>query len=445
MLKFTNTLTNHKQEFIPLEQQKIRLYVCGVTPYDDAHIGHGRCYVTFDLLYRLLIFLEYDVTYVRNFTDIDDKLLKKAEKEFNDQLRYSEIANRYIDRYHEDMSNLNCLTPTHEPRVTETISEIITFIQGLIENGIAYQVGGDVYYHVRAFKDYGKLSKRDIDDLKAGARVEINEYKKDPLDFALWKGEHYGTFFESPWGYGRPGWHIECSAMAHKFLGKHIDIHAGGMDLIFPHHENEVAQSEGLFGPKFANYWLHNAFVRIDKEKMSKSLGNFFTLREVFQKIDPMIMRFYFLSHHYRAPLDFSFDDLSVARTTYQRLARALDIKSRKKMSNTESINSHIVRDMLVMLMDDLNTPGMFGILHEHLATLKEDVSQRSAVVHFLGIVLGLSFELLPEQSIEITPEIQLLIDEREQARALQDYKKADILRAKLRELGFEVKDTKLT
>ena len=322
VLYISDTLTGKKAEFKPLSAGKVKLYVCGVTPYDHAHVGHGRCYVSFDLFYRLLNYLGYSVNYCRNFTDVDDKLLNKAEAEFGDKHRYKEVADRYIKSFTEDVASLGCKTPNHEPRVTETIPEIIELIEGLIANGKAYEVDGDVYFSVRNFPDYGKLSKRDIEDLQAGARVDINEKKKDPLDFALWKAEEEGTFWKSPWGYGRPGWHIECSAMSKSLLGEQIDVHAGGMDLIFPHHENEIAQTEGLTGKQFAQYWMHNAFVQINKEKMSKSLGNFFTLKDILKKFDPQVVRFYYLSHSYNVPMDFAFEEIEKLQKSYKKLVR---------------------------------------------------------------------------------------------------------------------------
>jgi len=373
-IKLSNTLTGQKQEFKPLEPHRVKLYVCGVTPYDHAHIGHGRCYVSFDLLYRLLQFLGYDVTYVRNLTDMDDKILKRAQEQFGDIQRYKDVTDPMIKSYHDDMHKLNTLPPDYEPRVTENIPEIIEFVQGLIEAGKAYQANGDVYFSVRSFPEYGKLSKHNIEDLKSGARVEVSELKKDPLDFALWKSEPEGTFYKSPWGWGRPGWHIECSAMAKKQLGETIDIHAGGQDLIFPHHENEIAQSESLSGKPFARFWLHNGFVRINQEKMSKSLGNFFTLKQIFEQFDPIALRYYLLTHQYKMPIDFSFDDLEGAQKAYQRLARVFDaVKCTQEQLNVREGQSKIVDEMLEFLTDDLNTPGMFGVLFENLDKLKEN------------------------------------------------------------------------
>ncbi len=325
MLKLTNTLSGKKEKFISLVPHKVSMYVCGITPYDNAHVGHGRVYVSFDILYRLLQSLHYDVVYCRNLTDIDDKILKKALDSFGNKMRYADVTGPVIDNYHHDMQALNCLPPDFEPRVTDNIDIIIDFVQKLIAAGKAYTSNGDVYFRVREFSDYGKLSKHKLEDLRAGARVDASEKKEDPLDFALWKAEPEGEFWKSPWGWGRPGWHIECSAMAGKYLGSEIDIHAGGLDLIFPHHENEIAQTESLTGKPFARYWLHNGFVMINHEKMSKSLGNFFTLRDIFKQFDPMVVRYYFITHQYKAPLDFSFQDMMVAQKSYQRLIRLLD------------------------------------------------------------------------------------------------------------------------
>jgi len=441
-LYFRNTLTSDKELFSSRKDGIISMYVCGITPYDFSHIGHGRCYVTFDVIYRLLISCGYKVTYVRNFTDIDDKLLVRAQKEFGDQTRYPEIAQRYIDAYHEDMARLGCCSPQHEPRVTEVIPEIIRFIEALIAKGSAYEVNGSVYFSVNSFPCYCKLSKRNIDDMLAGARVEINDEKRNPLDFALWKAEEGTAFWQSPWGHGRPGWHIECSVMAEKFLGTKIDIHGGGMDLIFPHHENEIAQSESLCGGNWINFWLHNAFVRIDKEKMSKSLGNFFTLRDVFEKYDPMVVRFMILNHHYRSPLDFSFDDLDVAQKTYQRLCKLFFDTLPAKNINKDN---NLVRSMMNFLCDDMNTPGMWGIVFENFKQLQDNAEDRAAVKTVLTDILGLDLIPLPEKEFEITPEIQQLIDEREKARAEKNWEQSDILRDKLKALGYEVQDKKLT
>ncbi len=444
MITITNTLSGKKELFKPLYPHKVTLYVCGITPYDYSHLGHARVYVIFDLFYRLLTFLDYKVIYCRNFTDIDDRLLQKAEKEYGDKQQFLMIASHYIQAYQEDMAALHCLPPTFQPRVTDHIPEIITFIKALIDTNKAYVVDGDVYFSIDAFADYGKLSKQNIEDLQIGARVEINKNKKNPLDFALWKSEPEGTFWKSPWGYGRPGWHIECSALARHFLGEHIDIHGGGMDLIFPHHENEIAQSESLFGKPFSYYWMHNAFVRINKEKMSKSLENFFTIKDIIKKFDPMVLRFLIINHYYRAPLDFSWDDLEVAQKTYQRLCTFFaQFTCDEKVSPEKIKESDIVQKMLTFLSDDLNTPGMLGVLFENLKELAKNPEEVCLVKAFIQEVLGLSLVPLPEKEVVITDEIQKLITQREEARAEKNWKKADEIRDKLHQLGYSVKDGK--
>ncbi len=442
-LSLTNTLFGKKEIFTPLHDNAANMYVCGITPYDHAHIGHGRCYVAFDVLYRLLKFLGYDVTYVRNFTDIDDKLLNRAQQELGDRMRYPEIAQRYIQSFEQNMHALNCLTPTVQPRATQVIDDIIALVQKLIDKKYAYVVDGDVYYDVQKFATYGKFSKRNLDELLAGARVEINEKKKNPLDFALWKGEAQNLFWKSPWGWGRPGWHIECSAMATKFLGQHIDIHGGGMDLIFPHHENEIAQSEGVFGAPFARYWVHIAFVQINKEKMSKSLGNFFTLNDVFEKFDPMVVRFYYLNHNYNIPLDFSFDGLTACEKTYKKLTRLFTDVATMPATSKDITHTPLTHDMLTSLCDDLNIAGMLGIIFEHAEELRTNKETAQQVKALLSDVLGLTLAPLPEKTVHVTPEIQRLIDERAAARAAKNWKRADELREQLISLGVEVRDTK--
>ena len=463
MITITNTLSGKKEQFAPLKAPNITLYVCGITPYDYAHLGHGRVYVTFDVLYRLLQFLGYTVTYCRNFTDVDDKIIARAQKELGDANRFGEISQKYIAAFHEDFNALNCLPPTYEPKVTQTIAEIIAFIQGLIDAGKAYVVDGDVYFEIAQFPSYGKLSKHKLEDLIAGARVQVNEQKKDPLDFALWKcAKDAEPGWDSPWGKGRPGWHIECSAMAQKFLGNTIDIHAGGMDLIFPHHENEIAQSQGLHAVPFVRYWMHNGFVRINQEKMSKSLGNFFTLRDIFKQFDPMVIRFFLLNHQYKAPLDFSFDDLHMMQKTYQRLCKnmehdplalpcppklnakpAVSAEALAKAGSKGSLESPTVQKMLSFLCDDLNTPGMWGILFEALPDLQKNKEELCLVKNFIQTVLGLNLIPLSEKAPEITPEIEALIKERNEARAAKQWAKADELRERLQMLGYQAQDKK--
>ena len=442
MLQFTNTLSGKKEPF-KTDNKEVNVYVCGITPYDYAHLGHGRCYIAFDILVRLLTFLGYTVVYGRNLTDIDDKILKRAQEELGDMQRYPEITTKYINAFHEDMKLLNCLPPTFEPRVTLMMPQIIAFIEGLIKKGHAYVSDGDVYFSVDSFADYGKLSKHKTEDLIAGQRIAPTDKKKNPLDFALWKGMDDKTFFESPWGYGRPGWHIECSVMAADLFGPEFDIHGGGRDLIFPHHENEIAQSESLYGVPMARYWLHNGFVQINKEKMSKSLGNFFTLRQIFEQFDPMVVRYYLLSHQYRAPLDFSFDDMKAVEKSYKKLTRVFDVVC-PELSDDEIRTSAVIQKMLTFLYDDLNTPGMLGVLFDHLDYLQEHKDELCAVKTFLRRVLGLTLVPLSEKEIEITPEIQALLDAREKARVEKNWKRADELRDKLRDMGVDIQDRKL-
>lgn len=444
MIKLTNTVTGKKEVFKTITPNHVKLYVCGITPYDFAHLGHGRVYVTFDVLYRLLIFMGYEIVYCRNFTDIDDKIIARAKKELADPKEFLKISNKYIQAFHEDMARLNCQTPQKQPRVTENIIQIIKFVEGLIVENKAYVVDNDVYFHIGSFPAYGKLSKRKIEDLRIGARVEVNERKKDPLDFALWKGTHSDEpGWQSPWGYGRPGWHIECSAFVLNDLGKTIDIHAGGMDLIFPHHENEIAQSESLNHCTFANFWLHNAFVQINKEKMSKSLGNFFTLRDVFEKFDPMIVRYFILNHYYRAPIEFSFEDIEALKKSYQKIVKIFEGIDTTSVTDTDIKKSKIVQRMLDFLCDDLNTPGMLGVFFEHVAELQTNQQEGKAVKAFMERVLGLTLMSLAQAVVEITPEIQHLMHEREAARAAKNWQRSDELREQLRALGVDVQDKK--
>lgn len=438
MIKLTNTYTG-KKEILPVSDETIRLYVCGITPYDYAHIGHGRCYVMFDVLYRYLRSCGIPVSYCRNFTDIDDKLLHKAQEQYGDKFAYKKVADNFIEKYLEDMESLNCQFPDVQPRVTEVIKEIIEFIKGLIANGSAYVVDGDVYFSVKNFPAYGELSKRKLEQLCAGARVDINDKKQDPLDFALWKGEDEGTFWKSPWGWGRPGWHIECSVMAYKNLGKTIDIHGGGMDLMFPHHENEKAQSEALWKQTFSNIWMHIAFVQINKEKMSKSLGNFFTLRELFNEFDPMVIRFYLLSHHYRSPIDFSLEELERADKVYRKLCKIFSQRQCSLEGSSCDIEVYpLMQKITHFIEDDLNTVGIWGVIFEHAQDMGEEFC---SIKSFVQNILGLNLEILPEPVVCITSEMQELIEKRKKARLEKDWNTADMLRDQLIKMGYEVKD----
>lgn len=450
-LQLTNTFSHKKEEFITLTENKVLLYACGVTPYDYAHIGHGRSFVHVDTLVRFLRFLDYDVTFVRNITDIDDKILAKAKKA-GDIMNYKSISQFFIDLYNQEMKLLNCLKPDFEPKVTEHIDRIIEFVQGLVKKGSAYIVDHDVYFDVASFEDYGKLSGKNLEELQAGARVEINEKKRNSADFVLWKGNDEDLFWKSPWGYGRPGWHIECSALAKEYLGESIDIHCGGMDLIFPHHENERAQSESLHNKIFAKYWVHNALLNIDKEKMSKSLGNILSLKEIFEKYDPMVLRYYFLQHQYRTPIEFSFEMLDSAKVAYKKLINLFELVTSEEQENTsttitnEAYTKHaFLAEMVDALCDDLNMPKLLGVLFENLGTIRAHSELKVLTKKFLQQVTGLTFDSLEKDNIEITPEIENLIKKREEARESKNWKVADEIREQLVKLGYEIQDKKIS
>ena len=434
----TNTLTRQVEELILDKTQPVKLYVCGITPYDHAHIGHGRVYVTFDLLLRLLQHDGYTVTYVRNVTDVDDKLINKAAQR-GDATQFAAVAQEYYTSFVQAMDKLACLHPNSEPRITGSMPEIITFIDGLIKAEHAYQVDSDVYFDINSLPAYGKLSGRDSDALQAGARVDIDTRKRNPGDFALWKGNNEHVFWDSPWGKGRPGWHIECSAMAKKELGITLDIHGGGMDLIFPHHENEIAQSEALHQKTFSRYWMHNAFININKEKMSKSLGNSVSLNDMFAKNDPMVVRFYYLQHQYRNPIDFCFEDLNAAQTAYKKIIAHYGITH-----NAQALqHDPVITAMLDALRNDLNTPKFFGLVFEHISRAKTEPAFGQAVKELLQQVLGLSLQPLPEAVLEITPEIQSLLDQREEARLAKNWALADKFRDELLAKGYKIQDRK--
>ena len=445
-----NTLTAKKEEFRPLNDESVTMYICGVTPYDEVHLGHARAYVTFDVVRRHMEQWGYSVRYVQNFTDVDDKILRRAHER---NISPRELADRYIADYFTQMDRLNIRRADSYPRVTENIPAIIAFIRTLIEKKKAYAVGGDVYYSVKKFPGYGKLSKRNVDELEAGARVEVDEQKKDPLDFALWKqskpGEPGEASWDSPWGKGRPGWHIECSVMSTALLGPTLDIHGGGQDLIFPHHENEIAQSEAATGQPFVRYWMHNGFVTVNREKMSKSLGNFFTLREIFKRFQPRVVRYFLLSQHYRSPLDFSDDKLSSAARALKgideaclKLAAASDSGARC----SSGVLPEVVHRFRCALNDDFNTERALAIVHE----LKNDVlnainemaprfrdkaylTMKSLMQDYLGIPL-------PEPEA-LPGEILSLKAEREKARAAKNWSEADRLRKELALRGYRAED----
>jgi cysteinyl-tRNA synthetase len=455
---FTSTMTGKLVCLSKKSQAAITMYVCGVTPYDDAHIGHGRCYVTFDIVYRLLNFFGFSVTYCRNITDIDDKLLRRAESELGSVASYHEIAKKFTTRFQEDVARLGCLPPHYEPRVTNHIPEIIARVAELIASGHAYVSDGSVYFRINSYPSYGELSGQHIADMCVGARVEINEEKENPLDFALWKGEPEGTFWKSPWGWGRPGWHIECSALALKYLGTTIDIHGGGMDLIFPHHENERAQSECITQTTFARLWMHNAFVRVKQEKMSKSLGNFVTLRDAFSRVNPTVLRYYYSIHHYRNPLDFSWDDIEAAEKSYRRIINILNPQGtliheykqlklhdiQQNIVNLSEQSQTIINRMIDALVDDLNVQAAWGIFFEHAADIRADPQLVKIIAQLVQCVMGLSLEPLPTVVTTITPEIQSLLNERQQAREQRNWKRADEIRDELIARNVAIHDDKI-
>lgn len=464
-LRLYNTLTGEKELFVPRVPGKVGMYVCGVTVYDLCHVGHARAGIVFDMIYRYLRFAGYDVTYVRNYTDIDDKIINRANQEGTD---YRTIANRYIATFDEDMDRLGMLRPTLEPKATDHIDDIITIIQRLIDNGHAYAVDSDVYFAVATFNEYLKLSKRNLEEMQAGARVDIDERKRSPMDFALWKGSKPGEpWWESPWGKGRPGWHIECSAMSMRFLGPSFDIHGGGKDLVFPHHENEIAQSECANGCQFVKYWLHNGFVNINSEKMSKSLGNFFTIRDVLQLFDPETLRFFILQAHYRSPLDYSDQNLREAQSGLSRIYEALSGLEQACAQPAEpgaptapsATELHQKAENLLLrfreaMDDDFNTAQALGILFDTVRTLNRFLAEGGAAdaasrpvleelrrsVAAIGSVLGIFLskpadwltarETEKARQLQISEqEIQTLIAERAEARKSKNFTRSDEIR----------------
>ena len=449
-MRLHNSYTNQVEEFKPIEKNKVKMYVCGPTVYDNAHLGHARCYITWDVLYRYLKFKGYDVTYCRNVTDVDDKILKKAEKEGKTP---EEVSQYWYKKFSDSMKALNNLKPDIEPFATKTLGEMIAINKDLINKGFAYESNGDVYFRVKKFPKYGYLSKQPIDQLESGARIEVGEQKEDPLDFALWKkDEKFG--YKSPWGVGRPGWHIECSAMSRKHLGKTIDIHAGGADLIFPHHENEIAQSECANGCKFVNYWLHNGFVTINKEKMSKSLGNFLTIDDLLKNYDANTIRFFILTNHYRMPVEFSDEALQAAANGVKRMLNA----KRTPIDETLDLTQFDEYKEFVNAMDDdLNTSKALAVLFDLTNKANKDVPYAFTLLHKLAETLGFTFAkaTLSEDELkakleEISKELgenydsmDAIIETRKHARADKNWDLADKIRVALDKVGIVLKDSK--
>jgi len=455
-MKLYNSYSQKTEEFTPLEDNKVKMYVCGPTVYDSAHLGHARCYITWDVLYRYLKFKGYDVTYCRNVTDVDDKILKKAQAE---GVTPDDIAKKYYDAFTKSMTALNNLQPDIEPFATKTLGEMIAINKQLIEKGFAYESQGDVYFRVKKFTKYGNLSKQPLDALEAGARVEESDIKENPMDFALWKkDEKFG--YKSPWGVGRPGWHIECSAMARKYLGKTIDIHAGGADLIFPHHENEIAQSECANDQQFVKYWMHNGFVTINKEKMSKSLGNFLTIDKILESYDANTIRFFILTNHYRMPVEFSDEALTSAAAGAKRLYNAInEAKKNTRINSDLDISSEPEYKEFVEAMDeDLNTSKALAVLFDLANKLNKEQSERSlTLLSILSEILGFDFKQISWTDEEIKPLINKIselldiqcnsMDEiiklRKAARDEKNWNLADKIRMALDEVGIGLKDSK--
>lgn len=453
-MKIYNTLTRKKEDFKPIQAGKALIYVCGPTVYNYIHIGNSRPMIVYDTLRRYLLYIGYDVKFVSNFTDIDDKIINRAKEE---NVPFTDITKKYIDAYLEDSYGLNLFeSHTIHPKATECINEMIEFVKVLEEKGIAYNVDGNVYFDITKAKDYGKLSKKNIDDLRAGARIDISDEKKNPLDFALWKKRKDETepAWESPWGMGRPGWHLECSVMAKKYLGDTIDIHAGGEDLQFPHHENEIAQSECCNGKVFANYWMHNGMINIDNVKMSKSKGNFFTIKDIQKEYDLEVIRLWILSTHYRNPLNFSREVMEQTKNGLERmyngkehLERLLEICEEKEDGDISKL-VELKKEFLDCMDDDLNTADAISKVYElirYTNTFDEntDLKVVKGAVKLLSdftSVLGLLYK---EEDDNLDEKVEKLIKEREEARKNKDFKRADEIRDALKEMNIELKDTR--
>ena len=460
-MKVFNTLTKKKEEFVPLEEGKVRMYVCGPTVYNYIHIGNARPMIVFDTVRRYFEYKGYDVNYVSNFTDVDDKIIKKAIEE---QVSAQEISQRYIAECKKDMAGMNVKPATKHPLATEEICGMVEMISELIEKGYAYEKNGTVYFSTRKFKDYGKLSHKNLDDLRSGGRsllVSGEDEKEDSLDFVLWKPKKEGEpFWKSPWSDGRPGWHIECSVMSRKYLGEQIDIHAGGEDLIFPHHENEIAQSEAANGKEFARYWMHNAFLNIDNRKMSKSLGNFRTVREISEQYDLQVLRFFMLSAHYRSPLNFSAELMEASKNGLERILNATDnLKhliasvAAEEMSAEEkeafSKTDAYVEEFEKAMDDDFNTADAIAAIFELVKYANTTATAESSKEYLrglldrivkLGDVLGL---ILDKKEELLDADIEKLIEERQAARKAKDFARADAIRDELLEKGIILKDTR--
>ena len=450
-MRFFNTLTRQKDEFIPIKEGEVKIYACGPTVYNYIHIGNARPLCVFDVLRRYLEWRGYKVTFVQNFTDIDDKLIKKANEE---GITVPEVAERYIKEFWIDAKGLNVREASVHPRATENIDEIQRIISDLVDKGYAYPAGGDVYFRSKKFKEYGKLSHQPLEDLEAGARIETGDIKEDPMDFCLWKGAKEGEpFWESPWGKGRPGWHIECSAMAGRYLGKTIDIHCGGLDLIFPHHENEIAQSECANGCEFAHYWLHNGFINVDNHKMSKSLNNFFTVRDVANAYGYEPIRYLMISSQYRGPINYSVDIIEQGKNALERLYTCRDnidfaFKNAKEGGEIPAFIEQRKQEFITAMDDDLNTAdalaAIFSLVREINTVIadgagKDTLTACADMFDELTGVLGLVYN---RKTDDLDKEIEELIEKRTKARKEKDFKTADEIRDKLKDMGIILEDT---
>ncbi|MFQ9311294.1 MAG: cysteine--tRNA ligase [Paraclostridium sordellii] len=457
-MKLYNTLTRTKEEFVPIEEGKVKMYVCGPTVYNFFHIGNARPFIIFDTFRRYLEYRGYDVTYIQNFTDVDDKIIKRSNEE---GITPEQVADKYIDEYFKDADGLGIKRATVHPRVTENINEIIEFIKELQEKGYAYEVNGEVYFDTQKFEGYGKLSKQNQEDLEAGARIEVNSQKKHPMDFVLWKPRKEGEpGWESPWSVGRPGWHIECSVMSKRYLGDTIDIHAGGQDLAFPHHENEIAQSEARSGKKFSNYWIHNGYININNEKMSKSKGNFFTVRDIADKYDLEVVRFFMLSAHYRNPVNFSDEMLSQAKAGLERLYNTKEkleftlsnLKEKNLKENEKDLLKELdsYREKFINAMDDdINTADAISAIFELARFINSNVNEESSI-EFAKKCLS-EFEELTnvlnivnkKQDEVLDADIEKLIQDRTDAKKNKNFALADEIRNKLLDMGIVLEDTR--
>ena len=454
-MKIFNTLTRKKEEFKPIEEGKVKIYACGPTVYNFIHIGNARPLCVFDVLRRFLEYIGYDVRFVQNFTDIDDKIIKRANEE---GLTYKEVSEKYIEEFWKDVKGMNVREATVHPKATENIDEIIDIVSTLIDKGYAYAVNGDVYFSPSKFKEYGKLSHQPLEDLEAGARIMVGEVKKEPMDFALWKSAKPGEpYWDSPWGHGRPGWHIECSAMVRRYLGKTIDIHCGGQDLIFPHHENEIAQSECCNGVPFAHYWMHNGYINVDNVKMSKSLGNFFTVRDVAEKYGYEPIRFLMISSHYRSPINYSTDIIEQCKASLARLYNCRDgLDFALEKAGDGAVSDELLtmfdkrrRQFIDAMSDDLNTADAIAALFELVRDINSNVIAANAnkgsveeaikVFDELADVLGLVYDRKKES---IDDEIEALIEQRTQARKDRNWAEADRIRDELKAKGIVLEDT---